>query len=163
MVGGDIQNKKHAAMTTRKHVVELRDGGASYPEIARQLRVSVGTAWNHYQQAMRDEPAEAIARHRANQEQRLVEQLNRIDMERDVIAELALRPHLLFDIKGQVILYKGVPYTDCKPVMDAIKLMIQLDDQEAKLMGLYAAHKVQADVQVNFTVTVPESMQKALT
>jgi hypothetical protein len=153
----------HNAALRRARVVELRDSGEKFSDIARIVGVSHAQAWNDYQRACREYPEQAVAKHRANQEQRLVEQLDRIDMEREVIEGLVLRPHLLFDIKGQVVMYKGVPYTDCKPVFDAIKLMVQLDDQEAKLMGLYAAHKVQADVQVNFTVSVPESMQKALT
>lgn len=151
--GGDYSGNRHKAAITRRKVVELRDQGYKYQEICNELGISLSTAWNHYQQAMRDEPAEAIAKHRANLEQRVTEQLGRIDMNRETVMQILEKDHLTFDVRGQVILYKGEHYRDCKPVMDAIKLLVTLDDQEAKLLGLNAAQKLQADVSVNYTVS----------
>jgi len=136
----------------RKRVVELRDSGMQFREICAELGIGLATAWGHYERAMRDEPAEAIAKHRANLEQRVAEQLKRIDMSRETVMGILERDHLTFDIKGSVIYHNGEYYRDSKPVMDAIKLLVTLDDQESKLLGLNAATKIQAAVTVNYTL-----------
>lgn len=150
--GGDVSNKRHIAAERRKQVVTLRDEGMTFPDIATEMGLALSTVWEHYQNAMREVPAEAIARHRANQEERVAEQLARIDMSRQMTMKILSRHHVAFDVKGQVILFNGEYYEDCKPAMDAMKLLVTLDDQEAKLLGLHAAQKIQADVTVNYTL-----------
>lgn len=153
MAGGDFSGTaRRTTAERRQEVVRLRDSGMTYPEIATHMGLALSTVWNHYQNAMREIPAEAVARHRANLEQRVAEQLSRIDMERQLLMGILSRHHVSFDVKGQVILFNGEYYEDCKPAMEAIRVMVALDDQEAKLLGLHAAQKLQADVTVNYTL-----------
>jgi hypothetical protein len=56
--------RRAALATHRKQALELRIAGATLPEIARALDVSVGTAWNWVNDEIDEIPKEALERHR---------------------------------------------------------------------------------------------------
>ncbi len=156
MSGGEQGNARHVAAERRKHVVELRDAGHTFPEIAQELGISISTAWGHYQKAMRDIPSEAIAKHAATLEQRRAEQLGRIDMEREAAMEVLTARHLTIsggnivrpitgtDDEGNEVY--GEPILDDAPVLAAIATLGKLDDQEARLLGMYAKAQVEQGI-----------------
>lgn len=137
MAGGEHGNQRHETALRRARIVELRDQGLTFPEIAEDIGISHQAAWNHYQKAMRDIPAPIIAAHAQRIEARREEQLRRIDMSREaVIAVLAAR-HITIS-NGIAVRVDGEPILDDAPVLQAVDRLVKLDDQEAKLLGLYA-------------------------
>lgn len=141
-----------------KQVVELKRNGASFRAIAAEVDKSVAYVYKRYQHAIADARAAAIH----TTEQYLAEQLARLQASRERLEEIihANTPvvsngHIVSEIVGEKDngdpIY-GDPLHDDGPAMAAIRELRQLDDQEAKLLGLYAAVKVDTDVTVNYTV-----------
>jgi len=136
-----------ASAEIRERIVRLRDEGLEFREIAEQVGRDVAVVWRHYRNAMRPIPAAAVAEHTEKCARRLDEQLRRIDMEREVLEDIVfgchvhvsngivVRPLLGRDENGERIY--GEPLKDPSPVMKAIDGLRALDDQEAKLLGLY--------------------------
>jgi IS30 family transposase len=149
---GEHGNHRHVSAQRRKRVVELRDEGLSFRQIAAEVGIDVHTAWRHYQAACRAIPAEAIAAHAANQAKRRAEQLERIDMERESVMEVLTAFHVTVSQGRVVSLDDGGPIEDTAPVLAAIDRLVKLDDQEAKLLGLYAEQKMAVSGGVRYEV-----------
>lgn len=145
MPGGERRNERHQSATRRARIVELRDAGLTFREIAAEVGLAVPTVWQHYQKAMRDIPASAVAAHRELITQRRDEQLRRIDMEREAVMEVLAARHVTVS-NGQIIREDGQPILDDGPVLTAVDRLVRLDDQEAKLLGLYAPTKSRIEV-----------------
>lgn len=148
MAGGNRVRNEHQVAELRKRIVELRDEGHDFRAIAAEVGRDVSTVWRQYQQAMRQIPAAAIEEHARKAAQRLDEQLQRIDMERDVLMDIVAKRHV--HISNGRVIYEitgtdpdtgkpiyGDPYEDDAPTMQAIDRLGRLDDQEAKLLGIY--------------------------
>ena len=148
---GEHGNARHIGAQNRKRVVELRDQNLSFRQIAAELSLDVHTVWRQYQKAMRDIPAEAIAEHAANQAKRRAEQLERIDMERESVMEVLTAFHVTVS-QGRVVDLNGDPVADTGPVLAAIDRLVKLDDQEAKLLGLYAKAELNVSGGVKYEV-----------
>lgn len=148
---GEHGNTRHVAAENRKRTVELRDQGLSFRQIAAELNLDLHAVWRHYQKAMRDIPAEAIAEHAANQAKRRAEQLERIDMERESVMEVLTAFHVTVS-QGRVVDLDGDPVADTAPVLAAIDRLVKLDDQESKLLGLYAKTEVNVSGGVKYEV-----------
>ena len=73
---GEHGNQRHNSAERRKRIVELRDEGLSFRAIAAEINLDLKSVWIHYQKAMREIPAEAVAAHAANQAKRRAEQLS---------------------------------------------------------------------------------------
>ena len=86
---------------------------------------------------MREIPASAVAAHAENAASRRAEQLNRIDMEREVVMGVLEGSHVT--VSNGKIMYD---VADSGPVLAAVDRLHKLDDQEAKLLGLYAEQKL---------------------
>lgn len=153
MAGGDLAARAHETAELRRRIVELRDQGLSFRQICAQVERSLHVVWDHYQAAMREIPAAAVEEHQKKITARLDEQLRRIDMEREVVMEILAKRHLVIS-NGHVVheitgqdertgrpVY-GEPYEDDAPLMAAIDRLGKLDDQEAKLLGLYPKQQV---------------------
>lgn len=155
MARGEQGNQRHRSAVLRARIVELRDEGLTFQAIAAEVGISAQTTWQHYQNAMREIPAAAVKVHQETIEKRRDEQLRRIDMEREaVMAVLTARHltisngHIIAEIVGRDEAGKpiyGEPILDDGPVLTAVDRLHKLDDQEAKLLGLYP--KTQISVQ----------------
>jgi len=157
MAGGYMSpGQQREAMETQKTVVELREQeGLGFKEIAKRLGKDVHTVWKHYHRAMRQIPAAAVADHAKKCAERLDEQLRRIDMERELLEEVAfgqhvqvsngmvVRPIVGRDENGKPVY--GEPIDDFGPVMAAIDRLHKLDDQEAKLLGMYPKQTISVE------------------
>lgn len=147
MPGGDLRNRGRATAELSARIVELRDADWTFREIAAEVDRDVAVVWRNYQRAMRRIPAAAVEQHQAKIALRLDEQLRRIDMEREVLDDIVAKRHVhisnghvVSEIIGQDELGKpiyGEPYEDDAPTMAAIDRLGKLDDQEAKLLGMY--------------------------
>lgn len=137
MAGGDHGNQRHEAAQRRARVVELRNQGLGFREIAAETGLGLATVWRHYEYAMRELPAPFVAAAAAQETERRAEQLARIDMERDVVMGVLTANHVTVS-NGKVI--SEVP--DSGPVLAAIDRLVKLDNQEAELLGLKAEQKV---------------------
>lgn len=148
MAGGDmVPGRAHEIAELRRRIVELRDESLTYVEIGNIVGRDPSTVWHHYQQAMRQIPATAVEEHQKKLAQRLDEQLHRIDMERELLMGIIATPHVRIsngrvvreiigrDDAGKPIL--GEPFMDDGPIQAAVDRLGRLDDQEAKLLGLY--------------------------
>jgi orotate phosphoribosyltransferase-like protein len=151
MVAGESGNTRHTTANKRKRIVKLRDQGLTYREICDEVGLSLNAVWQHYQAAMRDIPAAEAAAHRENLSKHLNEQLDRIDMAREAAMEVLAARHVMVS-QGRVVSIEGEPIIDDAMVLTAIDRLIKLDDQEAKLLGLYAETKMKTSVTVNYTV-----------
>lgn len=148
---GEHGNQRHVSAERRKRIVELRDEGLSFRAIAADVGIDVHNVWRHYQNAMRDIPAEVVAAHAANQASRRAEQLARIDMERETVMEVLTAFHVTVS-QGRVVDLNGDPVADTAPVLAAVDRLVRLDDQEAKLLGLYAKTEVNVSGGVRYEV-----------
>ena len=58
MAGGSMRpGKAHDVAENKRRIVEMRDEGLGFREIASALHLDVSTVWHHYQRAMRAIPA----------------------------------------------------------------------------------------------------------
>jgi hypothetical protein len=155
MAGGNTKSVR-ATAELRKRIVELRDQDLEFREIAAIVGRDVAVVWRQYQRAMREIPATAVEEHARKAAQRLDEQLLRIDMEREVLMDIVAKRHVHIS-NGRVIheivgtneetgkpLY-GEPYEDDAPTMQAIDRLGRLDDQEAKLLGIYPKQTISVE------------------
>jgi hypothetical protein len=142
-----VPGRAHEIAELRRRIVELRDEGRTFTDIGNIVGRDTSTVWHHYQRAMRDIPATAVEEHQKKLASRLDEQLARIDMERERLMEILGKSHVHIsngrvvreiigrEKDGKPIL--GEPFEDDGPTMAAIDRLGRLDDQEAKLLGLY--------------------------
>jgi hypothetical protein len=153
MPGGDLGGRAHETALLRQRIVELRDEGRSFRQICTEVDRSLHVVWDHYQAAMRQVPAAAVEEHQKKVASRLDEQLRRIDMEREVLMEILAKRHVTIS-NGHVVseivgedeetgkpIY-GEPFEDDAPTMAAVDRLGKLDDQEAKLLGMYPKQQV---------------------
>ncbi len=153
MAGGEYGNERHEAALRRDRIVELRDQGLTFREIAVEVGVSHQRVWQLYQRAMRDRPVVAV--HEERKKQRLAAQLQRIDMEREVAEALVTSAHQVITVSGKVL-----EAEDSGPVLAAMDRLVKLDDQEAKLLGLYAEQKMAVSGGLRYEVVgiAPEDL-----
>ncbi len=156
MAGGNRHRNEHEVAEMRRRIVELRDQGLEFREIAREVGRDVAVVWRQYQRAMRQIPAAAVEEHARKAAQRLDEQLLRIDMEREVLMDIVAKRHVHISNGRVVCEYKGTdpetgkpvygdPYEDDAPTMQAIDRLCRLDDQEAKLLGIYPKQTISVE------------------
>lgn len=151
-MAGEHGNQRHQSAQLRKRIVELRDQGLSFREIAAEVNRAVDTTWRHYQNAMREIPAAAVAAHAETMAARRDEQLRRIDLERESVMEVLTAFHVTVSQGRVVNLDSGDPVADTAPVLAAVDRLVKLDDQEAKLLGLYAKTEVNVSGGVKYEV-----------
>ncbi len=139
MAGGDHGNRRHETAELKRRIVELKDEGLSFREVAAEVDRDLHTVWRHYQNAMREIPAAAVEEHQKNVARRLDEQLRRIDMERESVMDvLAKGKRTVITPAGKVI----PDVEDDQALLAAVDRLVKLDDQEAKLLGLYPKQAV---------------------
>lgn len=147
--GGERGNQRHASAQRRAEIVRLRDEGLTFREISEETGLALNAVWNHYQKAMRDIPAAAVAAHAEQLAARREEQLRRIDMEREAVTGVLAARHVTVS-NGKVIYEGEEPLLDDAPILNAVDRLVKLDDQEAKLLGLYAKTEVNVSGGVKY-------------
>lgn len=138
-------------------VVDLKHNhGHSFQRIADELGLSKPYVHRVFWRAVRRAPAEAVEQYRTDM-------LARIATRRAVAEEVMTGEHPLVQ-QGRIIypitgrdednkpIYGDTPLTDDGPRLAAIARLDALDAEEAKLLGLYAAVKVEQDVQLRYEV-----------
>lgn len=153
MAGGDHGHEGGMRAERRHRVLALRDAdGLTFREIAAQVGVDVRTAYRDYQRAITEtvrltpEEQERARERKDGQLLRIDEQRRDVEMQREFVMEVLTRD------KRTVILPSGkvIPGVDDDPTLLAAvdrlvklnELKVRLDDQEAKLLGLYAEQKL---------------------
>jgi len=121
-------------------VAALRNAGRTYREIATELGISATTAWFDYEawcnELRRGDPSIEQAAKEA-----LWGQLARIRAEREAVAAVLTARHITVS-NGVIAREDGKPIEDDAPVLAAVDRLVKLDDQEAKLLGIYAEKKL---------------------
>lgn len=124
-------------------IVELKRSGLTFEEIGQQLDISRATAHRGFYRALRRVGADQVKAYRE-------QQLQHIELAREVVLDVLASYTRNVAIAGEGdVVDLG---EDHGPVMGAIDRLVRLQDHEAKLLGLYAATKMQTDVQVSYTV-----------
>lgn len=141
-----------------KQIIERKDAGLSFQEIADELGFSKAYIHRRFHKIVRAIPEEAASEYRANQ-------LAEIALNREIAAEIRDAEHPLVS-QGRVIypiegwsedgkpIYGDNPLLDDGPRLAAIDRLEKLRDSEAKLLGLYPAAKVDATVDGGIRVEV---------
>ncbi len=152
MAGGEQHNERHISAERRAEIVRLRDEGLTFREISAEIGLSLRAVWKHYQNAMRDIPAGIVEAHAENAAVRKAEQLRRIDMQREAVVEVMTAKHVTVS-QGRVVRDDdGEPILDDAPVLAAVDRLVKLDDEEAKLLGLYAEQKISHSGGVTYEI-----------
>lgn len=126
-------------------IVRLKRAGLTYDEVATQLGISPSSAFRGFHRAIRNTPRPDVEAFRD-------EQLARIQAMRERITDILERRQMAIS-HGKVVMHNGEPVLDDSIALQAADRLAKLDDQEAKLLGMYPATRVQADVNVvNYTV-----------
>jgi hypothetical protein len=136
-------------------VVQLKRQGFDFREIGTRLGISKSQVHRAFHRALQRIVEPEVLAYRA-------EQLVRIALEREEALDIMGARHIVVsnghivseitgtDSEGDPIY--GEPLTDPGPTLAAIDRLIKLDDQEAKLLGLYADTKVNLTGGVRYEV-----------
>jgi hypothetical protein len=145
-----------AAATEREAViVRLKREGLTFDEIGQRFGVSKQVVHRQFHRAIRRGLTVQVDAYRD-------EQLARIEAAREVVMDVlharhvvVSNGHVVSEITGQDAEGKpiyGEPLVDDGPVLAAVDRLVKLDDQEARLLGLYAAAKVETDTTLRYEV-----------
>jgi Homeodomain-like domain len=124
--------------------LELRRNGASYPQIAERLGISVSTAWAAVNRVLKRTAQEA-----AGDVRKL--ELERLDQLQIAALTVLRRTHPV--VQAGKVVYTGggdgqpaVPLVDDGPTLAAIRALLDIQQRRARLLGLDAPTKVEAKV-----------------
>lgn len=152
-----------AAAEQQRDVVALKRGGLSFAEIGQRLGISKSQAHRAFYAALDRIVEPEVVAMRA-------EQLARIELEREEALDIMGAEHLVVS-NGHVVspitghddegdpVY-GDPLIDQSPPLAAIDRLIKLDDQEAKLVGMYpkTEHNVSGGLTYEFVGLTDEDL-----
>lgn len=157
MATGSASDYAVEAAQLEAKVLDLKHNhGLTFQAIADQLGLSKPYVNRVFWRAVRRLPDQLADDYRRDQ-------LARIAARREVAQEIMTGDHPLVQ-QGRIVypvtgrndegkpVYGDEPLLDDGPRLAAIAQLRAEDDQEAKLLGLYAAAKVSQDVTVNYTV-----------
>jgi hypothetical protein len=154
------------AVQFEAEVVQRKKAGLSFKEIGDELDRAPSYIHRVFWRAIARIPEPAVQEYRT-------QQLARIELEREVLLDILSAHHVVVQqghIVSQIVGHHplktddgedhplagqpvfGPPLEDPSPLMAAIAQLRQLDDQEAKLLNLYPATKVDASVQIKYEV-----------
>jgi len=155
VAGGDLGNRRRETAELKRRIIELKDEGLSFREIAAEVDRDVACVWRHYTREMEKIPQPAAEAHAARAEKRKEAQLRRIDMQREIHEAIIQQAHKTVTVSGKVL-----DVEDHGPVFQATDRLVKLDDQEAKLLGLNAKVQIEhgGDVTYRFIGADPADL-----
>jgi len=155
VAGGDHGNHRHVTAELKRRIIELRDEGLSFREIAAEVDRSVETVWRHYTTEMDKVPVPAAEAHAVRREKRKEAQLRRIDMQREIHEAIIQAAHKTVTVSGKVL-----DVEDHGPIFAATDRLVKLDAQEADLLGLKAKIEIDhsGDVTYRFIGASPDEL-----
>jgi hypothetical protein len=134
-----------ATAEQQRDVVSLKRAGLDFREIGRRLGISKSQAHRSFYAALDRIVEPEVAALRA-------EQLARIELEREETLDIMGAQHVVVSnghVVSPVIAHNdagdpvyGDPLIDHAPPLAAIDRLVKLDDQEAKLVGMYPKTEV---------------------
>lgn len=144
-----------ARADTDAAVMELKRQDLTFDQIATELGISRATAHRAFHRALLNIPAPAVDSYRAKH-------LARLALMREVVQEIVETRHAVIS-NGHVVspvigtgddgrpIY-GEPYKDDSVTMAAVKTLKELDEREAKLLGLDAKTEVNLSGVVRYEI-----------
>lgn len=125
-------------------IVNLKRQGMSFKAVGEALGVSATTARKGFQRALLRVREPAVTAFRA-------EQLVRIQVMREVAMDVIDARHVVVQ-QGHAVALEGEVLEDPMPILQAMDRVMKLDDQEARLLGMYPASRMAVDATVNYRV-----------
>lgn len=130
-----------------------REENLTFEQIGKRIGISTSSVHRLFQKALK-----AVA-HPGVEEYRR-EQLRRIEMMRETILEIFETKHMMVqhghvvkvDVPGEDGSTVSMPVRDPAPILAAMAHLVKLDEQEAKLLGLYAEKKLSVTGDVKYEV-----------
>ncbi len=120
--------------------LELRRAGLSYRQVAAQMGVSVGAAWKYVTRGL-----DRTRREPADQLRRLEE--DRLDLLQVQAAAVLRRTHYYVQ-GGEVVMRDGEPLRDDGPTLNAIRVLLAVQERRARLLGLDEPTRIDAKVSL---------------
>jgi AraC-like DNA-binding protein len=139
------QRKQAEITRRRKRVVELRDQGKTFKEIADELGVSDALVHKDFQAVMREVPVASVETYRAHQQAQLQQM-------RAVVEDVIARRHAVIDNGHVVHDDAGNVVEDDAIVLAATDRLVKINDREAKLLGLDAKPEVQITGNLRYEI-----------
>jgi hypothetical protein len=129
----------------RAEVMRLKRQGQTFEAIGERLGITKQRAHQLYWDTLRKIPAQEVNEYRAEQAERLDDMLRRA-------YEVLERKHITVS-NGKVIYHEDQPLEDDAPTLMAIKTVLAIEEQRARLLGLNTpvVQKVAGDVQVTYS------------
>jgi hypothetical protein len=128
------------AARRRAQVLQARLAGASFEDIGQRLGVSDTRAHQLYVDALHrtvQEPADQLR----------VLELHRLDQLQAHAVKVLRGRHVVIQGGRVVVDRQGQPYTDHSPVLAAIAALLRIAERRARLLGLDAPSRVDAQVR----------------
>lgn len=129
----------------RDRVIELRDEGRTFREIAAELGVSVALVHSDFKAAIAQIPVKSVETYREHQLQHLA-------TERAIVEDVLARNHVTIS-DGRVVYDEDGVVIDDGPVLQAVDRLLKIHDREAKLLGLDARPEVQVTGNLSYKIT----------
>lgn len=127
----------------RARVMELREEGLTFREIADTLGVSASLIHKDFEACLRNVVEPAVESYRASQVARLAKM-------REIAQDVIDRRHLVVSASGRVAVdLDGEPIEDDSIVLSAIDRLVKIDEAERKLLGL----DVKPEVEITGNLT----------
>lgn len=124
--------------------LRLRSRGQTYRQVAAQMECDVSTAHARVQRALQAIPATAVAEYRTLE-------LEKLDAWEQATLKILEAKHVFVSQGGKVVYdvdEDGVTskIIDDEPTMKALHTLMKIQDQRAKLLGLYAPARSQVEI-----------------
>jgi len=122
--------------------LELRAAGLSFRQISRRLDCSSTTAYRRVARGLDRTLREPADRVRALE-------LHRLDQLQDAATEVLRVHHVLIQAGRVVVDRHGQPYPDHGPVLAAVAALLRIGERRAKLLGLDAPARLDANLRAD--------------
>lgn len=145
MAGGERGPEKLFSAEKRQRIIELRRKRWSFPEIAKEMGLSVTTVYNHYNAVCRAIPAPNLEEHRR-------EMLEQLDEAERVVLRILHGRHPRISANGKIVMRGLKPVEDPEIRLKAAKTLVDIQGRKARLLGADAEVKnSKPNVQVTYS------------
>lgn len=130
----------------RQRVMQLKDQGLTFREIAKELGVSLGLVHKDFEASLTRVLEPDVAAYRA-------EHTARLKKMREVVEDVIARRHLLVAASGRVAVDEdGEPIEDDAIVLAATDRLVKIDEAERKLLGLDAKPELRIEGALTYSI-----------